>query len=162
MWDTDRKASRQKDRERQTGWQTWRQTERWTDRRLEWQTDSQSASQADTLTDRQVDRQTKRKAGRKTDRQTGGLTMEAADCHCASHPFIFLLPPPPTSIHPSFSLFPSTLFAPSPALPATAPLTRDRLGSRGGSGGTEVEGEAIYPRRIRRCVTEVWTVAAGQ
>ncbi|MEQ2228358.1 hypothetical protein ILYODFUR_008042 [Ilyodon furcidens] len=36
----------------------------------------------------------------------------------------------------------------------------DRLGSR--DGGTEVEGEAIYPRRIRRCVTEVWTVAAGQ
>ncbi|XP_042243730.1 uncharacterized protein LOC121880518 isoform X4 [Thunnus maccoyii] len=34
----------------------------------------------------------------------------------------------------------------------------DRLGSR--DGGTEVEGEAIYPRRIRRCVTEVWTVAA--
>ncbi|XP_023208536.1 uncharacterized protein LOC111612245 [Xiphophorus maculatus] len=36
---------------------------------------------------------------------------------------------------------------------------QDRLGSR--YGGTEVEGEAIYPRRIRRCVTEVWTVAAG-
>ncbi|XP_076605705.1 uncharacterized protein LOC143332251 [Chaetodon auriga] len=38
-------------------------------------------------------------------------------------------------------------------------LGQDRLGSR--DGGTEVEGEAIYPRRIRRCVTEVWTVAAG-
>ncbi|XP_037602578.1 uncharacterized protein LOC119474569 [Sebastes umbrosus] len=37
-------------------------------------------------------------------------------------------------------------------------LGQDRLGSR--DGGTEVEGEAIYPRRIRRCVTEVWTVAA--
>lgn len=45
-------------------------------------------------------------------------------------------------------------------LPPTPLLTQDRLGSR--DGGTEVEGEAIYPRRIRRCVTEVWTVAAGQ
>lgn len=59
------------------------------------------------------------------------------------------------------SLFPSLppcLFL-SPPLPLLL-LTQDRLGSR--DGGTEVEGEAIYPRRIRRCVTEVWTVAAGQ
>jgi hypothetical protein len=29
--------------------------------------------------------------------------------------------------------------------------------------GTEAEGEApSYPRRIRRCVTEVWMAAAGQ
>ncbi|XP_061700056.1 uncharacterized protein LOC133513351 isoform X3 [Syngnathoides biaculeatus] len=35
----------------------------------------------------------------------------------------------------------------------------DRLGSR--DGGAEDERGAIYPRRIRRCVTEVWTVAAG-
>ncbi|KAK1893916.1 NAD(P)H-quinone oxidoreductase subunit 5 chloroplastic, partial [Dissostichus eleginoides] len=44
-------------------------------------------------------------------------------------------------------------------LPQHQAQVKDRLGSR--DGGTEVEGEAIYPRRIRRCVTEVWTVAAG-
>ena len=77
------------------------------------------------------------------------------------------------SISCSFSLHPSiypflTLISPSPPpclfpvtpLPLPPLLTQDRLGSR--DGGTEVEGEAIYPRRIRRCVTEVWTVAAGQ
>ncbi|XP_061700055.1 uncharacterized protein LOC133513351 isoform X2 [Syngnathoides biaculeatus] len=36
---------------------------------------------------------------------------------------------------------------------------KDRLGSR--DGGAEDERGAIYPRRIRRCVTEVWTVAAA-
>lgn len=58
----------------------------------------------------------------------------------------------------SLSLLPS-LSLPVTPLPLLL-LTQDRLGSR--DGGTEVEGEAIYPRRIRRCVTEVWTVAAGQ
>lgn len=59
--------------------------------------------------------------------------------------------------HLSLSL-PLCLFLSPPSLSPL--LTQDRLGSR--DGGTEVEGEAIYPRRIRRCVTEVWTVAAGQ
>lgn len=69
------------------------------------------------------------------------------------------------SLHPSIRPFlPLICLPPSLPLPVTPslspPLTQDRLGSR--DGGTEVEGEAIYPRRIRRCVTEVWTVAAGQ
>lgn len=74
-----------------------------------------------------------------------------------------------TLISCSFSLHPSIYpvlvclspFLSLPVTPLLLPLlTQDRLGSR--DGGTEVEGEAIYPRRIRRCVTEVWTVAAGQ
>ncbi len=71
------------------------------------------------------------------------------------------------SLYPSIHLsIPSSHVSPSlpvschPPPPPSPPLTQDRLGSR--DGGTEVEGEAIYPRRIRRCVTEVWTVAAGQ
>lgn len=86
-----------------------------------------------------------------------------------SHPFIsadihlyllFIL-----FIHPSIhSLLSFVSLPPSlslPVIPLPLPLlTQDRLGSR--DGGTEVEGEAIYPRRIRRCVMEVWTVAAGQ
>lgn len=69
------------------------------------------------------------------------------------HPSIHPFPPLIVSLPPSLSLL-------SPPPSTAAPLTQDRLGSR--DGGTEVEGEAIYPRRIRRCVTEVWTVAAGQ
>lgn len=69
------------------------------------------------------------------------------------------------SIYPFLPLICLSLsLPPSLSLPVTPLplllLTQDRLGSR--DGGTEVEGEAIYPRRIRRCVTEVWTVAAGQ
>lgn len=69
------------------------------------------------------------------------------------------------SIYPFLPLICVSLsLPPSLSLPVTPLplllLTQDRLGSR--DGGTEVEGEAIYPRRIRRCVTEVWTVAAGQ
>lgn len=62
-------------------------------------------------------------------------------------PFFPFLPHPVAPTHPS------------PSLPLPF-LTQDRLENC--DGGTEVEGEAIYPRRIRRCVTEVWTVAAGQ
>lgn len=99
-----------------------------------------------------------------------GLTA-TAEFNCVSHPFIApdihlnLLYILTLSLHPSIHSFLSLFLFLPPCLfrhppPPTAPLTQDRLGSR--DGGTEVEGEAIYPRRIRRCVTEVWTVAAGQ
>lgn len=84
-------------------------------------------------------------------------TARHAACRCILESFS------PACLHLSIYLSFSELYSarlllsPSPLLPA---VTQDRLGSR--DGGTEVEGEAIYPRRIRRCVTEVWTVAAGQ
>lgn len=127
-------------------------------------------------TDRQSVRETGRQAGRKKERQEARMadrgrqtdrladrrwTLQTVTVHLALLSF-------QTS---AADIYPSVLFI-VPLHPVCAvtlpprhrsPLTRDRLGSRGGSGGgTEVEGEAIYPRRIRRCVTEVWTVAAGQ
>ena len=86
------------------------------------------------------------------------LTLLSADIHL----YLLLILTPSVHLSVPYSHFPLppalSLLRHSPPSPPL--LTQDRLGSR--DGGTEVEGEAIYPRRIRRCVTEVWTVAAGQ
>ncbi|XP_067470151.1 uncharacterized protein [Thunnus thynnus] len=82
------------------------------------------------------------------------LAMASPLCHFTSDG-ARAPPTPPTPCSPP-SLVSSKLLQSAQPLIG---LGQDRLGSR--DGGTEVEGEAIYPRRIRRCVTEVWTVAAA-